>query len=487
MKKIICLVLICAFAFSFAACSGKSSSADGTDTLRLPYNFKDDINPYSCKSDTNFYLSSLVYDGLYKIGADGEPRAVIAKNSRKDNLKITVNLNDVRFSDDKMVVSDDVVYSFEQAQKSERFAFLSSAFESAESKGQSVVRFTLKKANAYALNLLTFPIVSAGNGLGSGRFKLTDEDGEKLLEFNDKSHEQNKDTAKILLVSCGDYSSAAELYNSGKIDFYFDDIESGKLSVKKNNAVSGTMNNLVFLGLNSKNNALANADFRRGIALLVDRSEIAEKAFEGYALPVSTPISTDRNDMGSIVTSPVFAEDSKAKQAFKDAGYGYDDMGVKLLDKNGKQVKFSIIVNSANNMKIEAAQMIKTRLLACGIDASLKKMPIDEYNVAVVNGNFEMYIGEVKTGNDYNLDCFFTENGGASFGIDSKRLCESYEKFISGSVTLQDFVSVFLEENPFVPICYRNAAVAFSSNLSSDGIKVSDNDIYSAFTDRSTV
>ena len=85
----------------------------------------------------------------------------------------------------------------------------------------------------------------------------------------------------------------------------------------------------------------------------------------------------------------------------------------------------------------------------------------------------------MKIQNDFNLEAYFTDGGGADFGIDTSSLNEVYLLFKSGSASLQDFVSAFSEKNPFVPIAYKCADVCFDSALKVSG-NITENDIYNS-------
>ena len=230
------------------------------------------------------------------------------------------------------------------------------------------------------------------------------------------------------------------------------------------------------MGINSNRPVLKNAHFRRGIAKAINQKKIVSDSFNSYAFETATPFDPDWSDMGSVVATNVLSDAAEAKEAFAYAGLKYDKLGVNLLDKSGKQVTLTLIVNSANNMKIAAAEEIKTQLINCGISIDIKKMPLDEYNIAIENGNFDLYIGEVKIANDFNLGCFFG-SGGADFGINSKKLRLTYKAFVSGECSLQDFVTAFCDENPFVPIAYKGADACANPALEADST-ISENDIY---------
>lgn len=478
MKKIISVILCVIMAFSLFSCSkGKDKSASASSSFKLPYMSSDSLSPYNCKSEVNFKLAGLIYDGLFKMSADRNPQKVLAGQYTFQDKVITVNLKSAKFSDGSAVSSEDVVYSFEKAKLSERYSAALTPVATAQKKGSSVIRFTLSDDDIYALNLLTFPIISKSSQTGTGIYAIERNDDEAVLVYN-KYHDSDKPKIeKIELCECADYSGAVNLLNSGKIDYLFDELENGNIRSSTGKSTPAKMNNLIFMGINSNRPILKNKHFRRAIAQAINQKKLVEQAFSSYAFATATPFDPDWSDMGSVVATTVLSDATEAKDAFGDAGLKYDKLGVNLVDDDGEQITLNLIVNSANNMKIAAAEEIKTQLINCGILVEIQKMPLDEYNIAVENGNFDLYIGEVKIPNDFSLDCFFG-SGGADFGINSKKLKVAHKNFMSGQSSLQDFVSAFCDENPFVPLAYKGADACANSALEAD-LNVRENDIYS--------
>ncbi|MBR2591147.1 MAG: hypothetical protein IKE65_09545 [Clostridia bacterium] len=466
-QKIIISLCVLSLVLPFAGCSKKKAdSSVSADSFVLPYSSEDSINPYSCDS-CNLYLSELIYDSLFTINTQHEPEANLAEGYISEDNTITVTLKQTLFSDGSELTSDDVIHSFNQAKQCERYQTALSCITSAQRKGSSVVRFTLINQNVYALNLLTFPILSQkNNNIGTGYYALEQKDGAYTLLYN-KNHEGNKPkNTDISLVECTDYAEADKLFDAEQIDVLFQDAQDIISGTNATQTKSAKLNNLVFLGLNSKKGLLKNKAFRNAVSLCINQSELCQSAMNGYGIATATPFDPDWSEIGSIVANSVLSNTKQAKRAFAASGCKYDKMGISLLFKD-KPITLSLIVNSASNIKIALAEQIKTELINCGIAVEVKKMPLDEYNIAIENESFDMYIGEVKIPNDFNFDCFFVNGGGADFGIQSTPLWQTYADFKTGKASIQDFVSAFCEQNPLIPICYKCAAVRMSADLQS--------------------
>ena len=479
-KKPIAVILAVLLLCSFIGC-GKSKKTGDTvpkaDTFTLPFSRDDALDPYAAASECNRYLCPLIYESLYTITEKHSVKKQLAVNEIIEEKMITVTLGEALFSDGEALTSDDVVYSFNRAKQSENYQNELENILSAERKGSGVVRFTLKNNDIFALNLLTFPIISQkDNRIGSGIYYFEENAGEYALEYN-KNHAGNKpQITRIALCECADYSKAGKLFTEEKIDYLFEDLADGNTRTAAVNTQKGKLGNLLFIGINAKKGVLKNKQFRHALSLAIDQTALCEQALEGFASPTATLFESEWEEIGSIVATAPTANSAEAKKAFKKAACAYDKMGVTLM-YDEKPVALEILVNSANNMKIALAQQIKTQLVNFGINAEVKTTPLDEYNIAVENGNFELYIGEVKIANDYNFDCFFSPAGGADFGIETSALQSSYRRYREGGVSLQDFISVFCEENPFIPIGYKYANVCLDQNLQTQGI-ITQNNLY---------
>ena len=85
------LVLILALSFVFSGCSGKKEGEDGTtempsdaveaiQTLKLPYSKADKLNPFTATSMLNQQLMTLIYDGLFALDKNYNPKPLLASH-----------------------------------------------------------------------------------------------------------------------------------------------------------------------------------------------------------------------------------------------------------------------------------------------------------------------------------------------------------------------------------------------------------------------
>ena len=93
--------------------------------------------------------------------------------------------------------------------------------------------------------------------------------------------------------------------------------------------------------------------------------------------------------------------------------------------------------------------------IVAGIDASLTELSFEEYSAAIQKGNYDLYIGEIRLTADMNLEKV----------LPSGEAANAYGQYQQGEIDLQAFLTAFSQEQPMVPLCYRQGAVAFTREL----------------------
>ena len=110
--------------------------------------------------------------------------------------------------------------------------------------------------------------------------------------------------------------------------------------------------------------------FRQAVSHAINREQIARNVFDGLAQPGYGP-ETPANKLFYTADIPKFDYNlDKARQILKDLGLK-DSNGDGILEmKNGKPVKFNIITNVENKLRVGTATIITNDLKKIGLDAS---------------------------------------------------------------------------------------------------------------------
>jgi peptide/nickel transport system substrate-binding protein len=120
-------------------------------------------------------------------------------------------------------------------------------------------------------------------------------------------------------------------------------------------------------------------EFRQAVAYAIDRQRINNNLFRGLGIIQNSPIS---------VQSPYFLQQglkvydynpAQAKELLKQAGFQYNQQG-QLLDADGNRVRFTLLTNSSNLVRVAIGSQIKQDLDKIGIQVDFN--PIN-FNVLV--------------------------------------------------------------------------------------------------------
>jgi len=429
------------------------------NVLKLPYSANDSLNPFFAESEVNSQLDAVLFQPLYKIDSNYNEIPVLASEGKVKGNTITVTLNEAYFSDNSRVTAEDVVYSFTKASESKAYASLLSPIKSALIHDETTAVFELVSNNGYALSLLTFPIVKNVTAedrdsvpVGSGAFVVSDEKTLVKSEVN-----KNAKINKIELVDVSKAINEAYVLQTGDISFCFDSLQGG--SYTKINAVTRSvlMNNLVYLGFNCENKAFADPNIRAAVASATDIEKIAQNAYRGNAVATRLPFNPNWSKSKDISAS---LNAASALSYLEKSGY--NKLGFEGIRSNGETLlNFDILVNKDNSFRLDAAKLIASSLNELGMRVNVKAVDFEDYAKAISEGDFDMYIGEIKLGADMNLNTFFFEGGLCSKGIDPKgESAIAYTDVLSGNMTVEAFSTVFMRDIPFAPLCFRTGVAA---------------------------
>lgn len=469
MKKAIVFLLILSFiTASFCGCgdnviispeetTAPSGFTQTEGVLNLAYTKSDTLNPYSTTTTANLQILSLIYDGLYKLDKAYEPVPVIAKSAIVSGTTVNVTLNNVSFSDGTAVTASDVVKSFDSAKFSAAYSARLENFSGANISASNMVVFTMKNPDPYALSCLTFPIIKGSSlsesPIGSGRYKIEKSGESVYLVVNSKKSGFNPSLKTIMLVPVRAAESLESSVEIGNTAFYYNDLSGGTYSRINAKTVEMGINNMVYLTFNYANETFANAKIRQAVNLALDRNEIVTTAFQGHARVAYAPFNPEWYALAS--------KDLIIPQNLEKASQLISESGVDITQK-----EVSILVNADNQFKLEAAQFIQKYLTALGFKVILKDYSKDYYTEAVKLGSYDLYIGEVKLPHNMDLSSLLTLGGSVSYGISAESAAaKRYAQLISGGCELMDFINTFNEDPPFLPLCFRNAAVSYATSL----------------------
>lgn len=491
MKKLLCIFLSAILILSIFACCGKQEEPIETQEttavettvaptaereITLGYYEGKGFNPYKTESPLNRSLMTLVYDSLYLAGDGYSVSPLIADSSTNEGNKLTVHITDSAvFSDGSAVEAGDVVYSFNLAKDNDFYSDRLINITSATASSSSVI-FTLEKGDIYAESCLNFPVIKAGTGeekipVGSGRYILKKKDGEYYLKANSSTtRKEEMTTEKISLVPVSSEETELYLLQTGDLTYFFDDLSDGEYTKVGANMVKTPLNNLVFLSFNRNEEVFSDERLVNAVNLAIDRTGICDSVYEGMYRKPKSVFNPDWYVVSGAEETANPYNIQQAEAILEESGYIYAYSHNAYRSKDFDFLEMTLLVCGDTPSKVALAKEIKKSLNSIGIDLQIEQEEYSEYIRELKEGDFDLYIGEIKLGANMDLSPFFEKGGSASYGIDTASVtAKAYFDFARGTIDVNTFLQVFDSELPFIPLCYRDGMSYFSRELSYEG------------------
>lgn len=514
MKRILALILAALVVFCLAACGGGEPNDDPkpimpqestAGTVNLAYNSADSFNPYTAATTLNKNLTTLLFDPLVKVDSSLNTVNVLAATSEVSGTNLIVTLKAVGFTDGTLLTPDDVVYSFNLAKNSaSRYSAVLSGILSAQVRDAGSVVFTLKKSDPNAQNLLTFPIIKIGTDqlktednvfltpIGTGRYTLN-EDKNGLIS-NKNWHGGAVSIEKINLVNAPDNEALTHSVETGAIDYYYTDLSDCNIIRMSGERVNIPLNNLVYIGLNTTFGLFSSNYARQAVSVGINRNIICEEGYYNNAVAATGFFHPDWNTVSSSQTIQNIANTKIAIENLEKIGYNKKDKDGYFLNSSGKRLTVSLLVNSENAFRVNAANLIAKQLAAVGIYVRVNAVSFQQYTELLKAGSFDMYIAETNI--PYNMDIteLVTPSGSLAYGIkETAEKAEGEEEsgtawatekviasYYSGVGNIPDIAVTAISEMPLVPVCFRNGVLFSSDKITINELATAD-DIFFGF------
>lgn len=482
--------------------------------MHLIYDQTDTFNPYTAESKQNREICQLLYEPLVALDNNFMPIMKIASSVKVDGKNCTIQFKNVRFSDGSTLTSDDVIYSIASAKAvGSNFAAALNIIDDFHAMGANTISITLKKADPYFANLLTFPIIKQKSDTlkgednlplpptGCGRYVL--DETRTSLEYNKLYYGATCNIKKIGLINAPDGESAEHYISSGAVTVCYDDYSDNSVPRMSGRKTSVPLNNFVYLGINMQNPFLRDKYFRYAISSAINRTKIVNDAYYGNAIVANGPFNPSWTVCSGLQTLEKTNNNEIAIVNLEKIGYNnLNDAGYRLTS-SGKQITLSLLVNSDNQARVATGQLIVKQLAAVGIEVVLKAVPYQDYLSQLNSRSFDLYVAEARLSDNMDLSELIKKNGSMAFGIVGNTendassttseenmsgtapaptdinltAASAVSGFYGGKYTLSDVVNAFLSEMPIIPLCYRCGVTMSSPKLATEPISTA-NDIF---------
>lgn len=509
MKKLFCLLMALLMLIPLSSCKGdKAPSKNTSDSsinnssvkseLRLLYSASDSFNPYTAETDLNRKLCLLLFDSLVRINNNFEAEKLLAQNIVTEGNVCTVTLKDSVFSDGSPVTADDIVYSYGLAKSSQTdYAYQLYEVQSVRAADSKTVIFSLTRSDPFFERLIDFPILKSGSDkstdtdgrlitpIGSGRYIVNPEQNGLIAN---KSHSSEKvKIEKIKLINAPDAEAVSHYVEIGATDIYYTDAADTSIVRMSGKKSTVNLNRLVYIGVNHSYGPLSSARLRHAISSALDRSAVCKEAYHNNAVAATGFFNPAIKLVESVQNLQITANSQISIENLEEIGYNRLDSNNKRVNSSGNRLSLTLLVNSENSSRVNAARLIAEQLSAVGIEITVLERSFEQYTQALQSGNFQLYLGEIKTLANMDLSPLTTVGGSCAFGITEPKsdgeeapkstVSEVIGGFYGGKNGITDVAVALQTELPVIPVCFRQGLLFHNEALRGIG-EASQGDIY---------
>jgi peptide/nickel transport system substrate-binding protein len=476
MRKWIALILAGVLCLGLCACGEEVPVVEETPApaptrkpeqvreFALSYDPMADMDPITGDSQVNRMLTSLVYEPLFRLDEHFEPQPMLAQGAEVDEsgLTWTITLKEgVVFSDGTPLEAKHVVSSLKKAQKSTLYAGRLRDVESIKSKGGAVV-ITLKTPNGGLPALLDIPVVMESEEiapLGTGYYRYVQGENDLCLKQNNH-REGEMPIAVIPLYPVTDTNARIQAFDSGLTSVVVTDFSSPySLGYSGNYEIwDYDTTDLVYIGFKTVESPCESPMVRQAFAKAFDRDAIVSDILEGHAVTAELPVHPMHKTWRNSTAGMLGYNAETAADLLTQEGYTRKDDG--LLYKKKTVLAVTLIVNSDNSAKIAIAEQLAEELTALGVSVTVSKLSWHDYTAALVAGNYDLYIGEVRLGGDFDVTelLFGSLNYG---GYQSEVVQAAAEQWRASGKTVDAWAlwKELVQEVPIAPLCFKKESL----------------------------
>lgn len=431
-KAVCCLIILLTVLFLLlAGCAAKKEVRRNRGSQELSFatpEMVQSIDPVRLVSTGDYTLAAALFEGLIKIGEDGNVEPALAEDwvVENDGRKYTFYLRDASWSDGTKIVAADFEYAWKRALDPAldcQYSYLfydirdaenynrsgDSAYQGKTAAGDSVavkavnentLVVELKTANSAFLKKLSHPVFSplpaavhqsmadtffsAEKLVGNGPFKLKELGADSfVLSKNESYWDRENVRLEALKGFHMEGKKAWELYGQGDLDLVFgvplEMISQGKAA--EQGGLIPLLSNYYYL-FNTQKPPLNETDIRKALSFALDRRHLAEQVLKGGQNPaggILPPMMTDgeaksRRQEG-LPFKPEEAQALLAKAGFS-GGEGFPIL--ELLIREGEGHYYL-----ASALKEQWQQVL-------GIDVQIVALPWEKLSERLKQRNFQI-------------------------------------------------------------------------------------------------
>lgn len=452
MKKLCALLLALSMLFCCAGCSrgakdpyseipestrGKdvtrSAGADNIFSLNCNMNYS--FNPLIATNRSNQLVCSLVYENMVEVDNNFEviPNVLDEGKCNEDGTYWTFNIAEGHtFHDGTPVTGKDIRYSLERAINSDRYRGRFASYQGS-SYTDTTFEVTVGIGDSQFNKLLNIPIIKSGEmdekrPQGSGPYTYN-EDYTALVAYEGYPNYQDLPVDTVYLKEYSSAESIISAFDDGIIDVVINDPSSyTNLGYARTSEIrSFPTTNLHYVQFNQES-ALGRYDtIRYALSFAFDRKYFAEELMHGNGVGSTIPMYPTCADYPGAYAASLEYNLETCKVILENSGLkDYDGDGWMEYMSAGTDAEMNLIVCSDSSAKTGMCNRFASDMASVGLKINVLELTWDEYMEALEEGEFDMYYGEVKLRNNFDLTELLDPDDDLNYSRSTDTMYEGY-------------------------------------------------------------
>lgn len=390
----------------------RTAAADSVFSLNSNSNYS--LNPLIATNHSNQLVCSLVYENMVELDNNFNviPNVIGQWECSEDakQWKFTIDTETPHvFHDGSTVTGKDLRYSLERAITSDRYSGRFSSIQGV-SHTDDTLQVALGIGDAQFIKLLNIPVIKSGTyndktPIGSGPYTYN-EDCTALVAY---SGYHSYATLPVDTVYIKEYQTADSIisaFEDSLIDVVINDPSSstnlGYASTNEIHAFATT--NMHYVAFNEKSVLGKFPQFRVAMQYAFDRDNFVE-LLNGNAVASAVPMYPTCADYPTQLADNLKYNLDTCRRVLETIGVRDFDEDGQLEFNNGspQEIEIRFIVNSDSSAKAGVVRRFAEDMESIGLKITVKELAWDEYLKALEDGDFDMYYGEVKLRNNFDI------------------------------------------------------------------------------------